>query len=167
MTSIELSFEEGMAAAVTGSVQMMRAIRSGKVGHDHGGRSGRQVRERWAQAIHGQMAEHAVCKALGLYPIASVDGIGGDDPGGYAIRSTPWNDGCLIVNQSELPEADDKRFLLVVGHWPRFRLAGWLYGAEARRDEWWRPDERPPSWWVPQSSLRPVESLKSEATGRS
>ena len=157
MKTIELSFEEGLAAAVQGSVQMMRAIRDGTVGCDHGGKSGRELRERWAQAIQGQMAEHAISKALGAYPVASKDGIHGDDPGGWAIRSTPWRQGHLVVNESELPEADAKRFVLVVGHWPTFDIVGWMHGRDARRDEWWRPHERPASWWVPQSALQPLE----------
>lgn len=155
--SVTLSFEEGMAAVVQGAVQMMRAIQQGMVGRDHGGTSGRSMRERWAQAIHGQMCEHAAAKALDNYPVASVSGIRGDDPGGWAIRGTPWNDGCLIVNGSELPAMADSRFLLVTGHWPSFRVVGWISGAEVARDEWWRANERPPSWWVPQSALKPIQ----------
>jgi hypothetical protein len=155
--TVELSFEEGLCAAMQGCVQMMRTIREGSVGFDHGGKSGRSVRERWAQAIQGQMAEHAVSKAVDAYPAASKNGINGDDPAGLAIRSTPWANGHLVVNQSELPEADAKKFVLVVGHWPEFKIAGWIYGRDAKRDEWWRPEERPASWWVPQSALLPLE----------
>jgi hypothetical protein len=161
MKTIELSYEEGLVAAVQGIVQMMRAIRDGTVGCDHGGQSGRSLRERWAQAIQGQMAEHAISKFLDLYPVASKGGIHGDDPGGLAIRSTPWMNGHLIVNESELPEADTKKFVLVVGHWPTFGIVGWTYGRDAKRDEWWRPHERPASWWVPQSALYPVDAMKS------
>lgn len=159
MATIRLSFEEGLAAAIQGSVQMMRAISTGTVGFDHGGVSGRDLRQRWAQAIQGQMAEHAISKALGIYPIASAAGVRGDDPGGWDIRSTPWQNGHLIINGIELPEMDNTRFILAVGHWPEFEIVGWIYGKDARRDEWWRGDERPPSWWVPQSALQPVEVL--------
>ena len=159
---VRLSFEEGLAAATQGVTQMMRAIRSGKVGFDHGGASGRAVRERWAQAIQGQMAEHAYCKALGHYPFASVDGINGDDPGGVAIRSTPWSPSTahLIVNKDELPACEGKPFVLVCGHWPVFVVAGWILGRDAGRDEWYKPNERPPSWWVPAKNLLPMSELR-------
>jgi hypothetical protein len=151
---VSLSFEEGLAAGIQGLVQMMRAINRGTVGFDHGGQSARSMKERWAAAIQGQMAEHAFSKAMGFYPHASVAGIQGDDPGGVAIRSTPWPNGCLIVNKSELPKNDDKPFVLVCGHWPNFMVCGWVYGREAAREEFWRGNERPPSWWVSQDSLR-------------
>lgn len=155
-TIVDLTFEEGLSAAVAGCTQMMRAVRTGKVGHDHGGSSGRDMRERWAQAIHGQMVEHAVSKAFNFYPNAGIDGIQGDDPGGFAIRGTPHENGHLIVNGSELPAMGEKRFVLVVGHWPTFRLAGWIKGSDVMREEWWRADERPPSWWVPQAALKEI-----------
>lgn len=158
---VTLSFEEGLAAVVQGAVQMMRATKNGQVGYDHGGRSGRSIRERWAQAIHGQMCEHAAAKVMDRYAIASVAGIHGDDPGGVAIRGTPWNDGSLIVNESEMPSKGRTTFVLVTGHWPQFNVVGWILGEDACRDEWWRENEKPPSWWVPQSELMEIETLTS------
>lgn len=155
-TTVALTFDEGMSAAVAGCIQMMRAVHSGKVGHDHGGFSGRDMRERWAQAIHGQMVEHAVSKFFNCYPHAGIGGITGDDPAGFSIRGTPHKNGHLIVNGSELPEKSEERFVLVVGHWPTFRIAGWIKGCDVMRNEWWRAHERPPSWWVPQDSLNQV-----------
>ena len=159
MTNISLSFEEGMLAAMQGCIQQMRAVQTGRVGNDHGGFSGRDIRERWAQTIHGQMCEHAVAKAIGVFPEASINGIVGDDPGGLAIRGTPWSNGCLIVNEREIARCHDKKFVLVVGHWPAFRIAGWIIGHEANRDEFWRPDEKPASWWVPQDALHPFSEM--------
>lgn len=161
-TVVKLSFEEGLLAAMQGCIQMMRAVQTNRVGHDHGGMSGRSQRERWAQAIHGQLCEHAVAKLLGVFPKASVSGIDENDPGGIAIRGTPWETGALIVNESELPAADSTPFVLVVGHWPQFRVVGWIYGREARVPKFWRPDERPASWWVPQSALRQITELTLE-----
>ena len=156
---VKLSFEEGLSAATQGVVQMMRAKQNGWVGADHGGSSGRDERERWAQAIHGQLCEHAVAKALNLFPSASVDGIQHGDFGGIcAVRGTPWQNGHLIINGAEADPYADTPFILVVGHWPDFRIAGWIYGREATFEKWWRPNERPPSWWVPQSALLNIEN---------
>jgi hypothetical protein len=155
-TIVELTADEGLSAGVVGCIQMMRAVRTGKVGHDHGGFSGRDMRERWAQAIHGQMVEHAVSKFFNCYPHAGIDGIRGDDPGGFSIRGTPHENGHLIVNRSELPAKAETRFVLVVGHWPTFRIVGWIKGSDVMREDWWRANERPPSWWVPQASLNQI-----------
>lgn len=161
---IRLSLEEGLAAAMQGATQMMRAIRSGKVGFDHGGTSVRSMKERWAESIQGQMAEHAYCKAMGHYPFASADGINGDDPGGVAIRSTPWPPSIahLIVFRKELPACEDKPFVLVCGHWPDFVIAGWILGRDAARDEWCRKNETPSRWWVPAKDLLPMSELRGD-----
>lgn len=158
---VTLSFEEGLAAATKGVVQMMRAVSQKRVGNDHGGASGRDMRERWAQAIHGQMCEEAWSKYRDVYPIASVAGIGSTDPGGVHVRGTPWDGGHLIVNGEEVAKYADDLFVLVVGHWPTLRVAGWLRCRDAARDEWWRPLERPASWWVPQDELRPMEDFRN------
>jgi len=163
---VTLSFEEGLAAVVQGATQMMRAIDRHWVGSDHGGASGRDLRERWAQAIHGQFCEHAAAKALHRYPHASVNGCRTHDLGArLGIRGTPWSRGRLIVNEDELrrdgqPRNGEIAYVLVTGHWPQFQLRGWLSGDEIRsHDEWFHEDEYPPSWWVPHGALHPIETL--------
>jgi hypothetical protein len=156
---VTLSTEEGLAATVQGALQVMRATERGWVGNDHGGASGRDLRERWAQGIHGQMCEHVVAKALDRYAGASIDGINTADCGGYMVRGTPWETGCLVINRGDLLKHANTPFILVTGHWPRFTVRGWLYGYKAQVPEWWRPDERPASWWVPQSALWSLDVL--------
>jgi len=159
MVSITLSYEEGLAATVKAAHQMMTNTERGWIGRDHGGQSGRALCERWAQAIYGQFFEEAACKYLGIYSSASLAGLSSGDPGGYGIRGTPWANGCLIVNRAELPKHNDTPFILVTGDWPTFKIAGWIYGKDAYRREWWKPDGKPPSLWVPQSALNKIETL--------
>lgn len=159
MQRVRLSREEGLAAAVKAAYQMMDTIEGGWIGRDHGGKSGRSMRERWAQGIHGQMCEEAFCKWISLFPTTSIKGIKDGDPGGYAIRGTPWSDGHLIINGAEVPKYMNTPFVLVTGHWPEFQIVGWIMGAEAAQEKYWRADERPPSWWVPQSVLHPISEL--------
>ena len=156
---VRLSPDEGMAAAVVGATQMIRATARGWVGNDHGGKSGRAVRERWAQAIHGAMAELAAACALGRPWRSGVDGITGGDIGTIQVRATPWDDGHLIINEADVKKWPDAPFLLVTGHWPELRMVGWMLGADAAQPAWFRANERPPSYWVPQASLRPFEEL--------
>ncbi len=159
MHEIELTFDEGMSAAMVGAVQMMRATRNGWVDSDHGGKSGRDLRERWAQSIHGAMAECALCKYLGRFWGAGVDGICGSDAYGIEVRSTPWDSGKLIICQKDIETHPGHPFVLVTGHWPRFTVRGWLLAHNAQNESWYRADERPPSYWVPQECLKTMESL--------
>lgn len=154
---VTLSKEEGLMASVSGAVQMMRATERGWVGNDHGGSSGRDLRERWAQAIHGAMCEFAWAKLQDVFPISSTEGISGRDPGDVAVRGTPWANGCLIVNKSEA--CSDTPYVLVCGHWPKFRFPGWMNASDVVEKRWWRPEERPPSFWVPQEALWPIRDL--------
>lgn len=159
MTNISLSFEEGMLAGMQGIIQMMRSIRQGKVGYEARDLVGREMRVRWADVLLGQFGEHVISKAIGAYPVASADGIKGDDPGGLAIRTTGYPNGCLIVFNYELPKWDDKVFVLVTGHWPDFRIPGWIYGREANFPEFLRTGKEPRQWWVPQDALHPFSEM--------
>jgi len=158
--NISLSADEGLAVGSAAIMQMMRATQKGWVGSDHGGTSGRSIRERWAQAIHGMMAEFAACKFLGVCWTAGVSGIQGSDALGIEIRATPWENGKLIINESDVEKHPDHPFVLIVGHWPNFRLCGWITAQEAARDKWFKADERPPSFWVAQSDLHDMSDLR-------
>ena len=159
--NIILSFDEGIAAATVGCVQMMRAIQKGWVGNDHGGASGRELRERWAQSIHGALAEYAVCKFLNVCWTPSIDGINRMDALGYQIRATPWADGHLVINGGEPEKYAGQKFILITGHWPAFTVKGWIQAEESSRAEWWRANERPPSFWIPQRELLPIGALNT------
>lgn len=152
-----LSADEGLAAAVIGAMQMMRAVQRNRLGNDHDTASQRNLRERWADAIHGMMCEAAWAKWRNVYHAASTQVEKATDPGGVGVRGTIWPNGCLIINANETERPYP--FVLVVGHWPRFELVGWLTGPEAAQDHWWRADKDPPSYWVPQRALRAMEDL--------
>lgn len=155
-----LTADEGLAAVSVGALQMMRATQRGWVGKDHGGSSGRDLRERWAQSIHGSMAEYAVCKYLDKCWQPGIEGVGECDiMPDIHVRATPWSNGHLIVNESEIEKYGLDKFVLITGHWPTFVLRGWVFGFEAQVADWFRANERPPSFWVPQSDLKNVNTL--------
>lgn len=159
--NVTLTADEGMAAASAGCLQMMRAIAKGWVGNDHGGVSGRDLRERWAQAIHGALAEYAFCKAMDKCWTPSAAGITGQDATGWQVRATPWDGGHLILNKGEPEKWGASRIALVTGHWPTFKVVGWIAAQDAAKPEWFRENERPASFWVPQSALRPMSEAAS------
>jgi hypothetical protein len=73
------------------------------------------------------------------------------DVGEWQIRATTYANGCLLLHKAD---ADDAPFALVVGVPPVVRVAGWLYGYEGKREQFWRSvNNRPPCYMVPQDVL--------------
>lgn len=155
---IILNREEGLAAAERGADQQIGVYENSRW-HDHGSRSKRSLRLRWADSIHGAMAEAAVSKLLGLPVTPGKTGrITYGDIGGFIeVRATEWNSGHLIIYKSD---PVDVPFILVVGHYPKFRAAGFVINKDLE-DRWWRADKDPASWWVPQSALSPMGDLSA------
>lgn len=77
----------------------------------------------------------------------------GDDIG---VRWTPLGHGGLIVYPGD---RDDVRQVLVVGYTYPLRIAGWMLGRDAKREEWWRKWMREPTYLVPQKCLRGIDEL--------
>lgn len=62
----------------------------------------------------------------------------GDIGEGMQVRHTVYESGHLIVHRKE-DDNPEHVFFLVIGRFPRYRLAGWLFGWEAQsHEEWFR-----------------------------
>lgn len=151
---VELNWHEVSLAAGAGCKRYVHALAKGRsdtYGFDaaHGGG--------WSIHIEGACAELAVAKATRSYwePVWADLDDQRDDVGGWHVRSTPRRNGSLIVHP---PDPDDGRFVLVTGAAPRFRIAGWIVGREAKRLEFWRTDTGRPAFFVPQSALQPFST---------
>lgn len=118
----------------------------------------------------GIITECAAAKGMNRY----WEGIGTDyrhdnDVGGVQVRGTPRLDGHLIVRPGDDMEHLDKPWVLVLGPVSgrrgapgseHYRLAGWVYGREAVREEWVRsPNGRPPAYFAPQHALHEMTTL--------
>jgi hypothetical protein len=153
MTTITLSAEAAISAASVATLQILRKIAKQRNG-DHGGRSDRGMRERWADGIHGSMAEVALSQALNLAWTPGGMRISRGDVGNMLeVRATEHLGGHLIVYEDD---ADESLFVLMIGHFPSFRIAGCMLGKSAKQQQWWRQDKDPASYWVPQSALEPL-----------
>lgn len=107
----------------------------------------------WNENIEGAAGELAVAKYFGVAD--EWNGNFGDfqaaDVRDLEVRTTSWQTGRLIIHPSD-PGA--RRFLLVVGTAPTFKLVGWMMGATAKREEWWvELQSGRPAYGVPQSAL--------------
>lgn len=119
----------------------------------------RPMSKRLAEEFVGACGEIAVAKARGEFFVPSVNTFHDtpDVPGGYEVRGTDNEAGCLIVRDND---RDDRKYILAILDERGVTLLGWLSGEEAKEDRWVRnPNGYRPAWFVPQACLRPIEEL--------
>lgn len=119
----------------------------------------------WEKDIQAAAAEMAVAKLLGLY-WDGLTGPPGDSPdvGPYGVRHTTCETGKLIIRDSDGP----RKYILVIGKIPNFRVIGWIESADARTHPEWKEtlgSGRPPAVCVPQLFLHDLAELP-ELQGR-
>jgi hypothetical protein len=150
-----MTAEDALSATSVASLQMVRKVAKGR-DSDHGGHSKRTMRERWADGIHGAMAEVSLAKALNrAWTPGGMDISTGDVGYKLEVRATEYLSGHLLIYHKD---KDESVFVLMVGHYPQFRdNPRCILGKEAKQDKFWRADADPPCWWVPQSELQPLE----------
>lgn len=109
----------------------------------------------WTVDVEAAAAELAVAKVLNVH-WTGLDGPDKDtgDVAGAQVRHTRRMDGSLICH----PRDDDAdRFVLVIGAMPDFRIAGWMWGREAKDQRFWRTNVPRPAFFVPSGELRRME----------
>jgi hypothetical protein len=152
MQVIQLTPPEQLLAATVGSRRRVHSIQRG---HSH--RHGADPKLQWDININGALGELAAAKALNVYWPASVNAPKNepDLPPYWQVRTAERPGSRLIVREDD---ADDQRFVLVVGVCPDYTVVGWILGGDAKRDEWIEDlgGRGHPCWAVPQSALEPV-----------
>lgn len=104
--------------------------------------------------------EMAVAKGLNLYWSGSVGDYGAVDVGGLIevrTRTKSWHS--LIVHEQD---RDWAPYVLVdASCTPDFRLVGWLYGRDGKKDSYWSDPSKKnrPAFFVDQKDLLPIEDL--------
>jgi len=143
MTRVKLAPIEIYQAALVG---VARRIDSRQRGLSDGAPGG------WQSDIEGALAELAFAKAMNFYGGLTINNYKGADVGEYHIRSSQHENGRLIVR----PEDDPKcKYVLLTGFEGDYIVRGFIYGHEARQDEFWMaPNNRPGAWFVPQHALK-------------
>lgn len=152
MTAIHLEKYELQLAAQVGIQRHIEAVVAGledKYGAKKGG---------WNLHIEGAAGELALAKLLNVYWNGSVNTFSsGGDVGQLQVRTRSKHDYELLIRAKD---RDDDAFILVTGASPDFVVRGWLFGKEAKRDEWRQTHGgRDPAWFVPHSGLRPIHEL--------
>jgi hypothetical protein len=138
--TVKLSEHESRAAIAVGVERQIEAILAG--------RRSRWPGDGWGQHIPGALAEAAVAKMLGLFPIATpwARRYEGDGAGGYEVRSTSNPRGSLPVNAKDAP---DRAFYLAIGQLREWEIFGPMLGRDAMVPRYWREDVPFPAYFVP------------------
>lgn len=114
--------------------------------------------------IHAAGAEMAFAKFIKCYWEFSVNTFKKPDVGSFQVRFNFLENGHLIVRPEDNPT---EKYVLVIGCMPKYRIAGWCFGYEAKQDKFWRnPGNQPGkrfAYWVPQDQLKPLnrESIRN------
>jgi hypothetical protein len=115
-------------------------------------------------AVEGSCAELAYAIWRGVPWEAHVDTFKKPDVDGYQVRRAPHKLKMIVRPKDSV----DEQYALVTGGAPEFWVRGWLWGREARQDEYlMAPNGRPKAWFVPASDLRVFEeSTHATASAR-
>jgi len=111
----------------------------------------------WSSNIDGALAEVAVAKHLNLWLDPNLGKFGDADVGEWHIRATKYKKGHLHLK----PQDKSGKYLLVIGTFDTWRIAGWIDAEQARQEKYFRvmKKERPtPCYWIPQDDLNPLEA---------
>ena len=146
----QMAMEEGMRRQRVNEAKGLR-------GRNRGPRFGDK-----ALQVHllGAAGEMAVASYLGMkeYLYQETEARrGSDDLPGIDVKTRSKSCYDLIVQKHENPS---KKFVLVTIENQQTLLHGWCYGHEAMDTQYWAdPARGRPAYFVPQSVLRPMESL--------
>ena len=106
--------------------------------------------------VIGAQAELAVARFLGVEWEATINTFKAPDVLGCQVRCRSRYGYDLLIRRDD---KDAEPYVLVVGTGP-FYIVGWIYGHEAKRDEWLAEHgKRERAYFVPKDALRPPESL--------
>lgn len=153
MKAVRLTWYEILQAAEIGCAQRVSALRDGRAQFTAGSPG-------WNEAIAGALGEIALALYLDRFwrPVYSSLDTQRGDVAGLQCKARWKAEGELIVGADANP--DDVFVLVTLGALPVCRIAGWIYGRDAKRRSWYRenPGYRP-AYFVPQPELESLESL--------
>jgi hypothetical protein len=116
----------------------------------------KNLHELIAQYAEALGSEWVVAKYYGLPydPMESKHKEAADVGARFEIKWTRYDQGQLIVSENDRPQ---DIAILVVGSSPKYRIAGWIPIAMARKER--HRHRIQTTWWVTQANLQPIETL--------
>lgn len=156
---VRLTPTELLIADLVGAARRVQSMQRG-----HAMTYGCQPQNLLNTNLGGAEGEIATAKGLGIYWQAIVGNPDAPDVGPYEVRtntSQRWDDTLMHPR-----DKDDRAYIGVLAFPPDFEIMGWIWGWEAKRQEWWRDGEKGrPAFFVPRPALYPISTLPQiEAT---
>jgi hypothetical protein len=132
--------------------EMMLATHVGRYGAASNGMNS------YEKNILGAQSEMVVAKMLNVYWSGTIGSItmpdmNGRTGGKVQVRSTPRNDGALILHPDD---KDEEPFYLVRATPPMFDVVGWIIARDGKLQEFWRTDRPYPAFFVPAELLQAI-----------
>ena len=145
MENIKLSLAEIQVASQVGIQRQLEDIKAKKKSF-----AGEKQDAGWQRHIEGALTECAMAKYLNVYWNKQKWNL--PDVGEVEIRSTSYENGCLILRPND---ADDKKYYLLVGVNGEYKICGYLYGRDGKQDKYLtNMGGRVNAYFVPQSELK-------------
>lgn len=152
--------------AMIGTVGIFRQIQN--VSNDRKQAHGAGEKYSWQMHIEGCMGEYCTSKYLNRFWDGKLGDLGAGDVGKIETRTaggaTGLEKGDIHDRRLRLhkPDKDNSPFVHVTGVNGYYRMHGWLYGHEGKKDEYWKDPtgNNRKAFFVDNNKLRPMESLK-------
>ena len=139
-------------------LEALKAIENKDLHADHGSRYDKALSyfDYVSQVAHSYAAEWAVADFLGIEytPDFAKYKDRADVGSQFEVKWTKHSEGQLIIYESD---RNTDIAILITGHSPTFRIAGWIPIAVAKKARYRHRSQ--PTWWVTQANLQPIENL--------
>lgn len=155
MVEIKLTIDEIRAGVMAGVERQLMNLQNGARP-----RYGADSDNDWQSNIEGVLGEMAVAKLLEVEYDPNLGNYQAVDVGDlYQVRTSPKPS--LLLHP---PDKDHHIFIFANGVNGTYGMAGWVYGQEGKRKEFWRdPKGGRPCYFVPKHALNPIEQLPRPA----
>jgi hypothetical protein len=148
---VELTDSEYLHALIAGSLRRANARAKGRQQYYMARTADSELLD-----IIGSVGECCVAKYQNVFWCGAGE-FRGDDVGHLQVRATTYDNGHLGITKSD---EDDKPYVLVCVCNGVGKIRGWVYGREGKQERYWtNKSNRVPQFYVPQSDLRPIETL--------
>ena len=139
-------------------LEALKAIENKDLHSDHSSRYDTSLSyfDYVSQVAHSYAAEWAVADFLGITyePDFTKYKERADVGSQFEVKWTKHAEGQLIIYETD---RNTDIAILITGHSPTFRIAGWIPIAVAKKQRYKHRSQ--PTWWVTQANLQPIENL--------
>lgn len=121
--------------------------------------SHQSVAELWYSNIIGAMAEFVAAKALDKFVGPNLLQFSRPDLTAVGVRWTQYDHGKLFLYKDK--DTPSINYVLVVGHPPNFRIAGFILGKDGMNEKYFDESLKYPAYAIEQKYLRPVSEFNT------